>query len=266
MIQRRAILVALIWSSTSFAQPAGSRPPAVSFWRDGPLLFLGTSHTNSVDNPQIRELRQHISSFDADLLLVEGGKWSIYANPDDAIAPEGELSFAANLGRALGRRVEDADPSIESQLAHTLGVHGADRTTLFFALQMVPQFTRAAEQGGRPVEEAMTFWLRSPQAAGLPKPSIPLESIERLQALCAKELPELGSWKNAADGSWWSPNAPTPRSFLQAVQATTAEYRDQHIATRIAGELKAGKRVLVVAGGAHMTAARRLVPLKLSAS
>ncbi len=173
--------------------------------------------------------------------------------------PYGELAYAASVARSLGRRVEDADPGIASEHGHTLSVHGADQTRLYYVLRMVPQFTRAADAGGPSAEKAMTAWLQSKGLSDLPDASIPLDSLDHLQELCARELPSLGAWRNAADGRWWSPRTPTPETFLQVVQATALAFRDQYIANRIASELRAGKRILVVAGGAHLSAARRLL-------
>lgn len=255
MIARRAFLLLLLGPPLAAAQPATPQRPAVSYWRNGPLLFLGTSHTNSVDDPQIPEIRHHIASFDADIVLVEGGTWPGFQNPTEAIASFGELAYAASVARSLGRRVEDADPSIVSEHAHTLSVHGADRTRLYYVLRMVPQFTRAAEVGGPSVDRAMIAWMSSTNLADLADTSISLTSLDRLQELCARELPALGDWRNAADGRWWSTRTPTPETFLQTVQATALAFRDQHIANRIAMELTGGKRVLVVAGKSHLTAA-----------
>lgn len=259
MTHRRNFLFLLVGASLLSAQSGYARPPALSYWRNGPLLFLGTYHTNSVDDPQIAEMRDHIAGFEADLILVEGGSWPEFANPLDAIAPYGELAYATNLAKSLGRRVADADPAIALEHQHTLSVHGADRTRLYYVLRMVPQFTRAAEAGGPAVEKAMAAWLHSKALSDLPETSLPLDSLDRLQELCARDFPTLGEWKNAANGRWWSQRTPTTESFLPIVQATAVAFRDEYIANRITTEIKAGKRVLVVAGGAHLSAARRLL-------
>ena len=266
MVDRRSLALLLLSPALCVAQLAPSdRPrPALSYWREGPLLFIGTSHTNSIDDPQIKAMHELIVGFRADIALVEGGEWPEFADPTDAIASYGELAYAKSLAKSLGVRAEDADPNIDSEHMHTVTVHGADRTRLYYALRMVPQFARAAQIGGPSVDESMARWLKSGHLGDLPEASVPLDSVNQLQELCSRELPSIRDWQNAANGKWWSTRG-APETFLQAVQATAAAFRDRYIVSRVASELKAGKRVLVVAGAAHMVAAHNMLPSVLQA-
>lgn len=264
MFSRRVVLSVALYPVLCAAQTPLSQPhPPISSWWQGPLLFLGTSHTNSVDDPQIGEIRRQMLAFKPDIVLVEGGAWPEFDDPLYAIAPYGELAYAKSLAKSLGVPADDVDPPIGPERAETLRVHGGDRASLYYALRMVPQFARAADAGGPSVDDAMSSWLKSSRIAEL-KASVLLDDTKALQELCSRELPVLGDWRNAADGTWWSPRG-APKSFLQTAQTTSAQFRDRYIVSRIVTALRQEKRVLVVAGAAHMVAAHELLPTALRA-
>lgn len=273
-VPRRALLAAFAATLAGFTQPllwAAAEGRRASVFRmgvgnGGALLFLGTAHTNAADDPQLPDIREHLARFDPDLVLVEGGAWPQVQDPEAVVAQHGELAFAFNVARALGKPVEDADPDLRAQIRHVVAVHGADQAKLFYLLRMAPQYARAQARGAGALEASMQAWLRSAYMQEIAGTSAPITTTAQLHDACARLLPQLGDWKNAADPIWWRRQVDAPANFLPDVQDTSSAYRDSYLLRRIATELRLGHKVAVVAGGAHLDAVRTQLRAALAGS
>lgn len=245
------------WSQSD-APWAGRPPRKVSLFtfglsEGGELLFIGTAHTNDPQDPQLLDIRERLKAFRPELVLVEGGAWPRAATPLDAVRRDGEMGFAANLARDLGIATGDADPPFGDEIAAVVRAHGPDRSKLFYALRMAPQFERAFGRDG--MDAPMARWLRSAPMHGIEGTSLPVDDPAQLQAACVRWLPDLADWRDAAAPRWWREDGGAV-TWLLDVQRTSSAVRDRHLTRRLASELRAGRRVLVVAGAAHLDAAR----------
>lgn len=211
---------------------------------------VATRHSNDPSDPQMEDLATLIGSYQPDVVLVEGGRWPLIRPVEAAITRYGELAYASNLARALGIRVDESDPPLTDEIAHVVERQGADRARLLYALRMVPQFIRTSSEPGD-IATRLERWLRSAEMKAI-SGSDKVITIDDLERMCQRELPKVsgGPCWSVWGGSQWT------GTWLDEVRETSSTFRDRYTLDRVLEQYLASRRVVVVAGLAHLDAMR----------
>ncbi len=211
------------------------------------LLFIGTNHTFTPGDPQIAGVEAFFKAFEPTLVLIEGGDWAIADSKEQAVSKYGEMGFTRFLAAKANIKAMSADAPEGETIAAGLKEHTATDTKLYFALRVVPQWAKQAT--GKTVEENMRDYLASPKFNSYFPPNTLPQNIEELQQQLAKRIPTLKDWKSfkynwAFDGG--------DKSFLNEVDTTVNNFRNNYFKDQIFTGLRKGERVFVIAGYTHL--------------
>lgn len=211
------------------------------------LLFIGTNHTFNPTDPQIAGVEALFTAFAPTLVLLEGGDWPLAETKEQAVTKYGEMGFTRFLASKTNITTISADAPLGETIAAGLKQHTAVDTKLYFALRLVPQW--AKQSTGKTMEENMRDYLASAKFNSYFPPNTPPQNIEELVQQLSKRLPALKDWKTMTynlsfDGG--------DKSFLNDVDYTVNNFRNNYFKDQIFAGLRKGERVFVIAGYTHL--------------
>ena len=209
----------------------------------GELLFYGVRHTSDPRDPQIAEIERLWREFRPELAFSEGGIRPKSASRDEAIRHHGEPGLLRVLADSARVPLRDLEPPSHEEAAALARDFPPEQVKLFYLLRYVADYSSAREQ---PIEDYAEGTLKLVRHRW--KLEGPPGSIEEVQALAKRCLPQLADWR-AVPRDWFSPVRND--TFLNELARRSGRYRDCHMAPLIAAAVRSGKRVFVLAGSGH---------------
>lgn len=214
----------------------------------GRALVLGMRHTDSVEDPQIAELRARFSTFKPTLVLVEGRLGWHIGGRAGLLSRFGESGEAVALADLTGVPCGSLEPDPAAEVADAVAAFGRERTLAFYFLRV---FTSERDSGAWPREdmdaEALALLQKRGRKTGLGDALPDLAAFDRFwreQGPAAggvdwRELPAQALWRNAGDA--WT------HRIAERVNA----FRDRAFVYAITDAVLRGERVLAVCGSSH---------------
>jgi hypothetical protein len=218
--------------------------------KNAALLFFGTAHSFSPENPQLQDIEDMWRRFRPDVVLIEGGSWPLAKNRTEAVSKYGEMGFSTWLASITKTKIVDADPPIVDEMHHVAKVHTFERTKLYYVLRMVPQWRDELRNGtSGTLQEKLVSFLNSPNFKKIDSLANILTTEEAFEKAFRTHIPNVADWKTI---DWKVTSGMVESCSINAVAKTSARYRDQHMVKKIMQFMQEGKRVLVVAGNDHL--------------
>jgi hypothetical protein len=216
----------------------------------GELLFFGARHTSDPADPQISLIERLWAEFRPDVAFSEGGIRPASRTRDEAVRRYGEpglLRFLAGRDRVPLRNLEPPNHEEAAALAREFP---PENVKLFYLLRYLDSYSSSVHgrSAGQYAEGVFRILIRDWKLAGPPR------SLDELQELTRRILPELADWRRFPR-AWFDPLRRD--NFLNELARRSGRYRDCHMLPLIAAEVRAGRRVLVVAGSGHAVTQER---------
>jgi hypothetical protein len=218
--------------------------------KNAALLFFGTTHSFSPQNPQLQDIEDMWRRFRPDVVLIEGGTWPLAKSRTEAISKYGEMGFSTWLASVTKTKIIDADPPIVEEMRHVAMVHTYERTKLYYVLRMVPQWRDELRNGtSATLQGKLVSFLNSPDFKKINVLANILTTEAEFEKAFKAHIQNVADWKTI---DWKITSGLVESSSINAVAKTSARYRDQHMVKKITQLMREGKRVLVVAGNDHL--------------
>lgn len=213
---------------------------------EGELLYVGTRHTFDPADPQIQTLTRLWKEFRPTIAFHEGASLPVRHTIESAVAELGEPGLVRWLGERDAVPVRSLEPPAGEEIAHLARFYPLDRLKLFYVLRQVPQFerSRSPEPLERRVQDRLWDLTAVPLLAGPP------HTLDDLAEMCAREFPELRSWREVP-AAWFDP-VPSDGVYTHAVSRRLNRFRDLHMMRVLLEAVGRGERVLAVVGGSHV--------------
>jgi len=208
----------------------------------GSVTYFGVVNTHDAGHEQFARLRQALAASQATVILYEKPDTGVDSTEAATIARLGESGYVRFLAQQRGVRAERLDdPTAEYDYLRARTE--PTQLKLYYLLQASEQFRQATGAPKKLLVQAMQQHIRH-SAAFVPGTEHVIRNLTELEAAYRQHCP--------AGGAWWQcsvagPDSQAPTAaFAQAINATRRTFRTQRLNQKIAAQVQAGERVLVV--------------------
>lgn len=243
-------------------------PPAAETWRPDPasglstwgeldrkrsaMLFLGSHHDFDPAGLQVREVRRLFAAFGPTLVITEGGEIpKPPADADQAVRELGEMGLVQWLASRCGIRRQSFDDAIDAEVADLLKAFPPSQVKLYYVARWVPQCKAQAQPDlAACVDQQLSASFLQQAGLGDTRP----RKLAELDEDIAQAAPALRSWRDIEIQHTAVTDRfnPTERGVLNRIADRSLARRDQQLVAQLKAGLRAGERVLVIAGLSHM--------------
>jgi len=143
--------------------------------------------------------------------------------------------------------VRSIDPTLEAEVLELRKEFPAQKVKLFFVLRQITEYGRVQQATKNTIEGRMQEILR--HFSTVPGLEVEPTTIAELDASCTRNLPKLGSYREARP-DWFDPQK--TKTFLNKIGRRSSEIRDRYMINLLVGEVRQGRRVFAVVGGTHV--------------
>lgn len=217
------------------------------------LLFLGTTHTLDPKSATIAEVKRLFDAFKPTTVLVEGGKWDIASNAEEAVTSGGEMAYATYLASQIKASTRSLELEPKQEVASLLERYSVEEIKLYYALRMVPIFLR--QKTPHSIDKRMDTFLEKDDLGANPALAGPPSNSNELDKVFKARFPHIGDWRTYDS---WSASDPisnrTVKEGLAEIDKYTHQIRDDHMEKVIRSTMSENRRVLVIAGMRHLAA------------
>jgi len=235
------------------------RPVAVTeFQRDGKhLYYINAHHVSGTDNPTRTTVRQAITRFNPNLVIVErletGTEFVKFVNEESAsdFKRGGEAEYAAHLAMQHNIPFKGAEPSDKDLTAgmKELGYSAKD-VMAFYLLRSIPVWRNQGvldqSSFGERAAGHLEYWQRR---AGVPETE--MLSFQGFMGWFEKHN-TTGKTLLKIDNNDIHPTISSDANYFQKLHHNLDPIRERHIDTVIAKSFTEHDRVLVVYGDGHL--------------
>ena len=213
----------------------------------GHLFYFGSNHTMNPGDPQVAEIEKAWAVFHPDIAFNEGGDPPTEKTIEEAVIRHGESGLVRYLAARDNVPVHSIDPTLDVEVFELRKLFPTEQVKLFFVLRQITEYERVQQATEDTLEEQMQEILR--HFSAVPGLEVGLTTIAELDASCRRNLPKLGSYKDARP-DWFDPVK--TNTFLGKMGRRSSEIRDLYMINLLVAEVKQGKRVFAVVGGTHV--------------
>ncbi len=211
----------------------------------GTLLYFGSRHTYSPDDPQVERIERLWTCFRPTMAFNEGGNPPVQATRDTAVERCGEAGLVRFLGARDDVPVASLDPDRAEEAAHLRKSFPARQVKLTFMLRGVSQFVERRGTDGAEAELQRVLGIvnQLPGQGGYPR--TPAEVAEGF----AQMFPGGGDYRRVPP-AWFDPVRSD--TVFNRISRASSEYRDRAMIEILRRSVADGQRVFAVVGGTHV--------------
>lgn len=229
----------------------------------GRLLYFGARHTYDPNDPEIAQMEKLWLKLRPDVAFFEGGdpqNIPAVVKTRDEIARGGEPSFVLFLAARDGVPVKTLEPSMSDEVALLLEKYPPEEVKAFYALRLIPQFKSGKHDETIEVyTKNVLAWLSSKsELTGSPR------TVAQLQTVTSRLFPQLKDWRDVPQ-AWFDPTLSPSATYLNDISRQLSEFRDRHMVTLLAEQVRQGKRVFAAVGASHVVMQERTLRAAIKA-
>ena len=275
------LLVGIAFAQTNSSKKSAPPPPGIMSFEEyrkkaysapyilklsagkGRLLYFGSKHTYDPNDPEIAEMEKFWLKLKPEIAFFEG------ADPENTppavktreeILRGGEPSFVLFLASRDHVPVKTLEPSRGNEVALLLETYSPEQVKVFYVLRQIPEF-----KSGQHNETIDAYtrnvlgWLSlTPELKGIPR------TIAELQTSTCRLFPQLTDWRDVPQ-TWFDPAVSPSVTYLNDISRQLSEFRDRHMLTLLAEQLRQGKRVFAAVGASHVVMQERALRAAIKA-
>jgi hypothetical protein len=220
----------------------------------GSVTYFGVMSTHDAGHEQFARLRQALAASQATVILYEKPDTGVDSTEAATIERLGEAGYVRFLAQQRGVRAECLD-NLEAEYAYLRPRTEPTQLKLYYLLQASQQFRQNTGASKALTMSAMQQLIQN-SAAFVPGTENVIRNLAELEAAYRQYCPAGGAWwqRPAAD---FDPQAPASRpteAFVQAINERLRTFRAERLSQKVAAEVQAGERVLVVLDRRHLPA------------
>lgn len=206
----------------------------------GELLYVGTRHTRSPDDPQIARIRQLWDEFAPTVALAEPRLGLFVGGLGPGVKQFGEAGAVWALARSDDVPVYTLEAPLDIEMRAVLAKWPPPQAAAYYVLRasLGRDDPDAVAREAKQLIEKRTRW---PGLEGALDPA-------RLDSLMRAEFPDADDWRVLPASVTWPGRSDT---FLNEVSTTVNRFRDEHMVAVLATLLDRGERVFAVVGSSH---------------
>lgn len=242
-----------------YASRAGVRPATVEFRtaEGNEVVYAGVAHTFDPDDPALRELESLFLRFRPDVVLHEGGETPVVGERDDAVRRFGEPGLLRHLAAREGVAARNMDlPLVEEARLLAARFHRRE-VLLYLALRQLAALNELENRTERDARiRSYVVALRDP--LGIPQATWNDVELEYRRASGRDLVPD--------DVDFRTVHPVRGVAALRPVALASLRARDTHMVRVLVEAGRRHRRVLAVAGAAHVVLQERALRLRLDRS
>ncbi|NIR70884.1 hypothetical protein GWN28_28785 [candidate division KSB1 bacterium] len=210
------------------------------------LLYYGSWHTTSPDDPQIAEIKQLWDEFDPTIAVTENRLGLFVGNLEAGVSYFAEFGALFALARRDDIPIYTLEPPWEVEVAEMKAGFPTEEVTLFYTLRVF-----LSERGQGKTREEIDDLARHLLKKRGSRPGLEgsLPNLAALDSVWNERFSGLGPWRDLPPNAIHPGAEPTR---LNALANLANEIRDRHATAVILDLMDQGERIFALAGGSHV--------------
>ncbi|WBW95691.1 hypothetical protein [Oceanirhabdus sp. W0125-5] len=214
------------------------------------LFWFNGIHCNDPEHRMFDDIKKEFSSFNPDLVLVEGGaNKQSYSSEKNAILHGGEPAFVSYISREKHIKIENIEPSNSKTFKYLLSKYDHDDVLAMLILRQINQTQREAKNTEIDFEKYYISFLNH-----LVEEGFPLEKeIQDIEDISNFLSPYIGF--KLTNNTWGKIKAKKIVYFddgtVHDIWKDTIIFRDDHVVKLIESKLKEYDKIFVMMGFDH---------------